>query len=742
MMQSSLFFIPVIFLAQIHADNSGISYFHSLNSAVIGHITVAAVTADADGNIYIAGSTQGPNLNPTPGVVQPAYGGGTCSNGFIDPFNPPLMYPCDDAVVMKLDAQGNIAFATYLGGAGPDRATAIAVDRQGNIFVAGTSLMPPQQGARDFPTTAGAALPDRSRFTAGGFLTKLNPSGTTILYSTFLPTQSDPGIAVDQNGNAFFCGATSGAPGAFPASAGAFQTTASASSPHPVVGKLNASGSVFVYATYVAGSNSDSASDIAIDASGNAYVTGSTNSSDFPTTPGAFRKTKPGRLSSAFVAKLNSSASALVYATYLGGAGSDSGQKIRVDSQGNAYVLGRAGSQDFPVAAGAFQSVASARWKSTDDLAAPAFLAKLNGDGSNLIYSTYFTGAAAFDVDATGNAYVAGNVSRGFPTTAGALQRCMAGGSDDIVAARFTPEGKLAASSYLGGSFDDTALGLAVAPDASVDLVGLTFSRDILGIPDLPISGGLFATRLAISDPGRQAKPCIAFSLQNGASFLESPVAPGELVTLFGMGIGPDQGAVSRPDSSGNIGVDLAGVRVFFGVTPAPLLYAQSEQINLQVPWELAGLTETQVHVEYLGGSSNTATVRVIESDPGVFRLSATQAAVLNADGTVNSTTNPAQRGTVIAIFGTGGGLTNPAVSTGGLALFDPLAQIILPVSVQIGRRDAEVVYPGVAPGIISGVFQLNVRVPSDLPPLPAANVGVKIGGFSDPGLSTTIALK
>ena len=740
-MKLSLFFISVIFLAQIRADNSGISYFHSLNSAAIGHITIAAITADQDGNIYIAGSTQGPNLNPTPRVAQPVYGGGTCSSGFVEPFNPPLMYPCDDAVIMKLDAQGNIAFATYLGGAGPDRATAIAVDRQGNVYVAGTSLMPPLPGARDFPTTAGAALPDRSRFTAGGFLTKLNSSGTAILYSTFIPTQSDPGIAVDQNGNAFFCGAASGAPGAFPATPGAFQTTASAAFSHPVVGELNASGSAFVYATYVSGSNNDSASDIAIDASGNAYITGSTTSSDFPATAGAFRKSKPGQRSG-FAAKLNPSGSALVYSTYLGGALSDSGQKIRVDSQGNAYVLGRTGSLDFPISTAAFQSITPARWKSAADLAMPAFFAKLNGDGSNLIFSTYFTGAVAFDVDAAGNAFVAANVSRGFPTTAGALQRCMAGGPDDIVAARFTPGGNLAASTYLGGSFDDTAFGIAVEPDGAVNLTGLTFSRDILGIQDLPPGGGLFAARLAISDPGRQDKPCIALALQNGASFLESPVAAGELVTLFGLGIGPDQGAVSQPDPGGKIGVDLAGVRVFFGDTPAPLLYAQSEQINLQVPWELAGLTETAVHVEYQAASSNTATVRVIEADPGVFRLSATQAAVLNADGTVNSTRNPAQRGTVIAIFGTGGGPTNPAATTGSLAPFDPLAQIILPVSVQIGRRDAEVVYAGVAPGIISGVFQLNVRVPVDLPPLAAATVGVTIGGFSDPGLSTTIALQ
>ena len=127
------------------------------------------MTTDPDWNIYIAGSTQGTNLMPTPGAVQPSYGGGTCSNGLITPFNPPLLYPCDDAVIMKLDAQGNIVFATYLGGAGPDCATAIAVARQGNIYVSGTSLTPPQQGARDFPTTAGAALPDRSHFTAGGF---------------------------------------------------------------------------------------------------------------------------------------------------------------------------------------------------------------------------------------------------------------------------------------------------------------------------------------------------------------------------------------------------------------------------------------------------------------------------------------------------------------------------------------------------------------------------------------------
>ena len=184
-----------------------------------------------------------------------------------------------------------------------------------------------------------------------------------LSYSTYLGGSSidvGRGIAVDSSGNAYVAGITSSWD--FPITPGAFQTTCSGCSggtQHVFVTKLNPTGSALVYSTYLGGTNNDSGLGIALDASGGAYVTGITYSSDFPTTPGAFQATCGGGCSGyadAFVTKLNPTGSALVYSTYLGGTGSDEGQGIAVDTLGDTYVTGGTLSSDFPTTPGAFQT--------------------------------------------------------------------------------------------------------------------------------------------------------------------------------------------------------------------------------------------------------------------------------------------------------------------------------------------------------------------------------------------------
>jgi hypothetical protein len=193
---------------------------------------------------------------------------------------------------------------------------------------------------------------------------------------------------------------------------------------------LSADGSVLLYSTYVGGSDSDGGNSIAVDASGNAYVTGYTLSTDFPVTAGAFQTTLGGR-GDAFVTKLNAAGSGLVYSTYLGGSRSDSGSSIAIDASGNAYVTGNTYSSNFPTTPGAFQT----RFGGEGD----AVLSKLNAAGSALIYSTYL-GGTSFDVgegiavDAAGNAYVTGDTSSlDFPITAGAFQTTLLGTEDAFV---------------------------------------------------------------------------------------------------------------------------------------------------------------------------------------------------------------------------------------------------------------------------------------------------------------------
>ena len=318
-------------------------------------------------------------------------------------------------------------YSTYIG-APYAVATAVAVDQEGEAFVTGSANL-------NFPTTPGSYQPvavsavgtnGTAAATARIFVAKLNSSGTALLYSTFLSgsgMDSSYGLALDGGGDAFIVGSTSSTD--FPTTTGALQTQNTASQNKGFVAALNSTGSALLYSTYLGGSTATSVSRVTLDASGNAYVTGSTQDTDFPTTAGAFQtasatKTTAG-LNSAFVAKLNSSGSGLVYSTYLGGNQSDTSNAIAVDGAGAAYVGGNTTSTNFPTTAGAFQ-------QSTESNKQAGFIAKLNATGTSLAYSTFLSGnnvdaVTAIALDSTGAVYATGDTtSPNFPITAGAYQ--------------------------------------------------------------------------------------------------------------------------------------------------------------------------------------------------------------------------------------------------------------------------------------------------------------------------------
>lgn len=708
---------------------------------------IAAVATDAAGNIYLTGFTEDLAFPTTAGVVQPKWGGGSCNNGG-SPFNPPQTFPCPDAFVVKLDSQGNVVFATYLGGSAFDQGTSIAVDAAGNIYVAGITVGTIAGGPAEFPSIPG------SKFRGGAtFIAKLNPAGAALLYTASIPgTGFGPfqapfspnvppssvtmAMTVDSAGNAYF--GASGTPG-FPITSGALQQSGPM-----VIGKLDPTGSQLIYATYFGGSNrtQDRLNAIAVDSSANTYITGTTTSTDFPVTAGALQTTLSNGASTGFVAKLNPTGNGLVYSTYLGGGSFATPTQVRVDANGETYVLGSANSS-FPVTPGAFKTTYSA---------GDSFLAKLSADATSLAYSTFLhtngvQNAIFFDIDAAGNAYFAGQAGSDFPATPNALQPCNAGGGSDAVVGQLTPDGKLAAATFLGGSSFETVSGMAHTADGSIFLTGVTNS------PDFPVTQrssfgppGYFAVELRIQDPNNPGNACLSVGLQNGASFLEGPVTPGELVTLRGLRLGPEIGVGAQLDSNGQFTTSLAGTRVFFDGIAAPLLYAQSRQVNAQVPWELSGASTTQVQVESNGQSTATITVALAPSSPAFFYADyvTPQGAILNADGTPNSTNNPAQRGSEVAIFGTGGGPTNPASVTGGSTPIGPLFFLTLPVTVTIdGKFNADVLYAGAAPALSSGIFQINFRIPGDVAANSNHAVQVKIGdAASDPKAVVTIAVQ
>jgi hypothetical protein len=396
----------------------------------------------------------------------------------------------------------SISYSTTFGGISNDDANGIAVDSSGNAYLVGTTF------STNFPVVGGF----QSTFNGGldVFVTKVSPTGT-LVYSTYLGgTLDDQGrsIAVDSAGAAYITGSTRSTnfPTANPlqaANAGGFTDA--------FVAKLNPAGSALVYSTYVGGTDAEAGTGIAVDSSGNAYITGFTQSSTFPTKAGSFQTTFGGGTcftsrpcGDAFVAKLNPAGGAFTYSTFLGGNGNDnldffgtSYGAIAVDAGGNAYVTGVTNSTNFPTA-NPFQSACNA----CSSFASDAFVSKLNPAGTALVYSTYLGGALtevghAIAVDSAGEAFVTGNTaSFDFPTTGGAFQTTFKGGFEAFVS-KFAANGSsMIYSTYLGGNNDDVANGIAIDSSGNAYIVGTTSSTDFPTFNAIQSKGGgsLFKT--------------------------------------------------------------------------------------------------------------------------------------------------------------------------------------------------------------------------------------------------------
>jgi uncharacterized protein (TIGR03437 family) len=229
----------------------------------------------------------------------------------------------------------------------------------------------------------------------------------------------------------------------------------------------------------------------------------------------------------------------------------------------------------------------------------------------------------------------------------------------------------------------------------------------------------------------------------NAASFAPGPVAPGEIVTLFGTAIGPATGVSFQVTSSGTIPLTLSDTQVFFDDHPAALLYTSAGQISAIVPYEVAGHSATNVHVEYKGTASSPVPLRVTDSVPGIFTLGASgQGAILNQDFSINSTKNGAEPGSVVSIYATGEGQTAPGGKDGALSGdVLPLPAPLLKVTVKIGGLDADVAYAGAAPLEPAGVLQVNAKVPGGVPRGTSVPVTITVGSASSQA-GVTVAIK
>ncbi len=457
-----------------------------------GATSGCGIAVDSSGNAYVTGGTNSIDFP----VKNPLY---------------PNQHGYGDAFVTKINPSGTaLVYSTYLGGSGDDSGSAIAVDSAGNAYVTGATY------STDFPVKN--ALYPNLRGSSNAFVTKINPSGTALVYSTYLggsKYDSGSGIAVDSSGNAYVTGQTGSTD--FPVKTPLYPNLRAGT--NAFVAMINSSGTVLVYSTYLGGGKYDSGSGIAVDSSGNAYVTGTTQSSNFPVKNPLFPNLQGSQ--NAFVTKINSSGTALVYSTYLGGSGNsgDSGYGIAVDSSGNAYVTGATYSTDFPVKNPLYPNLLGA---------CDAFVTKINSSGTALAYSTYLGGSYygdfghAIAVDGSGNAYVTGRTwSSNFPVTNPIYPNLR--GQYNAFVTKINPSGTaLVYSTYLGGSNYDAGWGIAVDGLGNAYVTGFTTSTDFPVenpiYPNLLDGTGAFVTKISDSPLQQTGSLTVAISPQTAVS--------------------------------------------------------------------------------------------------------------------------------------------------------------------------------------------------------------------------------
>ena len=554
---------------------------------------ISAIAVDAAGNAYVTGTTGSMSYPVTAGALQPAY---------------PDLYGNPTVFVAKLNAKGTaLVYSTYLGGTGQpfeglnfpgddeescgastagvgfysscgDYAGTIAVDPSGNAFVTGQTF------SSDFPLTPGAfqstnyAAPSNPTI----FVTKLNPSGSALVYSTYLGGSGGgngggdwpTAIALDSSGDAFVAGYAFS--GDFPVTPGAAQSYnhAQAQETNGFVSKLNATGTALLASTFLGGYGygfpwydpgatqlvADGAAGVAVDLEGNAYVSGTTFGG-FPVTSGAFETNFGGgdcvdgncyQSSAGFLSKLNPTFTTLTYSTYLTGP-SDTGAYaggVAVDGSGSAWVTGGA-DWDYPVTPGAYQTTGPG-----------AFITKMTPDGSAQIYSTFFPVGGNLALDAAGDVYLAGGAGSGLPVTSGAIQPQLNGTSDAFLSELDPTLSTLLFSTYLGGSGGAGASGLALGADGDVYLAGSA------GV-NFPVTPGALQTGISGTGDGFVAKLNLA-----------SPITLIETTTTLTAGANPQPSGM--PDTFtatvvGNGGNSAPTGYVYFSVDG---VYAARRTLN------------------------------------------------------------------------------------------------------------------------------------------------------------------
>lgn len=666
-----------------------------------------AVRLDASGNLYLAGFYF---ANPSDANA-PAH-----------------------AFVAKLSPDASqILWWTPLAGSKDDRAQALVLGSGNSVYVTGITQ------SADFPATPGAF--DPAGATAGNtFAAKLDADGV-VVYTTYIPASSGQSIAVDGTGDAFITGRLS--------SGDALKAT-----PGAVAGAPNgpglASQSAFIVELDPAGSKAVLAiigfggTQIALDASGNIYAAGYFLGPFAPTTPGAFQAAVTARTCGSsqisvepcayqHIAKIDPTGARLIYATYLSGTWGAIPTGLAVDSAGNAIVAGTTNSPDYPTTPRAYQPEYFGNLSPqllVFTLSPPAsvgFVTKLNATGTGLLWSTLFGGSggqipnsfivgdsiAGMAIDASGDILVAGFANS--PDLPGLWTTPVA--SRPVAANESNGSGFVARLSADGGTLSPVQLLNGLQRDQPEPTGGAIAVRADGGA----IVAGEQVFMVSLSSLGRVAAICDA---ADDAKIVK--VAPGQLMTLYGTNLAPTGSA----PTSAVFPTSFNGVAVTFNGTAAPLFYTSGNQINLQVPYEIAGQGQVTMQVSSQSVSpaiSESYILAVAAREPGVFIGSADFSAPLadaatcngqifaglqplavNADGTINSCLNPAAPGSTVTVFLNGMGVTTPAQVTGAIA---SSTVAVSPTALLVpGNGPAGVLPTFTLAGAISSVAQVQVQ--------------------------------
>lgn len=689
------------------------------------------IALDSEGNIYVVGQTR--DVPAAPGSFS-AVTGSTF-----------------DVFVLKLDPTGTqMLYQAVFGGSARERGTAIAVDASGAAYVTGWTF------SEDFPVTPNAAQTAFGGGTRDAFVAKLSLDGSQLEYATYLggsTFEDGNGITVDASGVAWAVG-TSGSVD-FPATPNALKATQGVDQRSAFIVAVSADGSAFEYASLLGGSGRDQANAVALGDPGELWVAGNTGSTDFPVTAGAFQAELAG-VDDAFIVRLRIVGDPTISAATLYGgavcvnplAGSpcDLANAVYPDA-GGVFVAGNSLSADLPLGRNAAQSAFGGGVAFGD-----AFVASFDS-GLKTLQAATFLGGSSEDqangvvTDRAGDVFVIGTTgSPNFQTTPDALQPTF-GDLDEAFLARLDPAlSEIGYASWLGGTGGDRGYAIAADGEGNVVVSGETASLEFPATPgtvkpDITLvraeGGDAFIARFTFDLLPRFSSS----SVVNAASFEAGLVAPGEIVSVFARGLTGNEVGSLTIGPEGRVTSELVGVRLLINGTPSALTFVGRDQVNAVVSYSADALPVARIQLERNGVATDPVTLRTAATSPALFALGGEQAAALNEDGTVNTPGNPAAAGSVVVLFGTGEGQTDPPGVDGAVTGVDILPRPVLPVTARVGDVGAQVLYAGGAPGLVAGVVQLNVVIPATVIGGPTVPVSFTAGQRRSPA-GVTIAVR